>query len=96
MNTDTSSRLVALAQLILAAVVAIYFSSDAKARTWLVPDTTESFGPFELVTRSSKLAGTDYALRYRGKAVEFDGKSGMFGGQTARYKTFNLNSSVTH
>ena len=89
LNTDTLSRLVALAQLILAAVVALYFSSDAMARTWLAPDATESFGAFELVTRGSKLAGTDYALRYRGEAVEFDGKSGFMGSQTTRYKAFN-------
>ena len=89
MNTDTSSRLVAVALLIVAAVVAFYFSRGAQARTLRIAETTESFGPFELVTRGNALAGTDYALHYRGVPFEFVGKSGMFGDKTARYKTFN-------
>lgn len=89
MPTDTSSRLIALALLIFIAVVTTYFSRDAQACTWFASESVESFGAFELVTRGSKLAGTDYALRYRGKAFEFEGKAGMFGGQTARYEVFN-------
>ncbi len=89
MHTDTSSRLVALALLVFATVVAIYFSREAEARTLRVSDTTESFGAFELVTRGNALAGTDYILQYRGVPFEFVGKAGMFGDKTARYKTFN-------
>lgn len=89
MQTDTSSRFIALTLLILASVVALYFSRDAQSRTWRTAETTESFGAFELVTRSNALAGTDYALHYRGVPFEFVGKSGMFGDKTARYKTFN-------
>jgi hypothetical protein len=89
MNTYTSSRLIVVTLFILAAVVALPCSRDAQARTWRVPDTIEAFGAFELVTRGNQLAGTDYALRYRGALFEFVGKSGMFGDKTARYKTFN-------
>lgn len=89
MPTDASSRLIAAALLSLAAVVAIYFSHAAQARSLRVPDTVETFGAFELVTRGNALAGTDYALRYRGAPFEFVGKSGMFGDKAARYKTFN-------
>ena len=89
MPTDASSRLIAVALLGFAAVVAIYFLHAAQARSLRVPDTVETFGAFELVTRGNALAGTDYALRYRGAPFEFVGKSGMFGDKTARYKTFN-------
>ena len=89
MQTDTSSRLIAFVLLILAAVVALYFSRDAQARTLRIAETTESFGAFELVTRGNDLAGTDYALLYRSVPYEFVGKSGMFGDKTARYKSFN-------
>ena len=89
MPTGTSSRLIALALHILATVVAIYSSHDAQARTLRVPDTVEALGAFELVTRGNDLAGTNYALHYRGAPFEFVGKSGMFGDKTSRYKTFN-------
>ncbi len=89
MQTFTSSRLVAVALLIFAAVAAIYFYRDAQARTLRPHDTTETFGAFELVTRGNARAGTDYVLLYRGAPFEFVGKAGMFGDKTARYKTFN-------
>lgn len=88
-HIDASSRLIAVALLTFTAVVAIYFSRDAQARTLRVPDTVEKIGAFELVTRGNALARTDYALRYRGAPFEFAGKSGMFGDKAARYKTFN-------
>ena len=89
MHIDASSRLIAVALLTITAVVAIYFSRDAQARTLRVPDTVETIGAFEWVTRGNALAGTDYALRYRGAPFEFVGKSGMLGDRAARYKTFN-------
>ena len=89
MHIDASSRLIAVALLTITAVVAIYFSRDAQARTLRVRDTVETIGAFELVTRGNALAGTDYALRYRGAPFEFVGKSGMLGDRAARYKTFN-------
>ncbi len=85
----TSSRLVALAALILVALLALHFSRNAEARSLFTPDSVEAFGAFEIVTRASKLAGTDYVLNYRSKPYAFDGKSGMFGDKTARYKTVN-------
>ena len=85
----TSSRLVALAALILVALLALHFSRNAAARSLFTPDSVEAFGAFEIVTRASKLAGTDYVLKYRGTPYAFDGKSGMFGDKTARYKTVN-------
>jgi hypothetical protein len=89
MQTDLSLRRIAAALIILAATVAIYFSRDAQSRSLRAPDTVEAFGAFESVTRGDELAGTDYALLYRGAPFEFVGKAGMFGDKTARYTTFN-------
>jgi hypothetical protein len=88
-DMHTTPRLVAFALLLLELLHAMCFSRHAHARIFSAPDSVEVFGAFEIVTRASELAGTDYVLKYRGTAYSFEGKSGMFGDRTVRYKTFN-------
>ncbi|MCP4594342.1 MAG: hypothetical protein GY842_26735 [bacterium] len=70
-------------------------------RSRKVPDRIEVVGPFEVVTHTSRHStgwneghlgirtAEHYSLRFRGRLFAFDGKAGMWGDQTSRYKTFN-------
>jgi hypothetical protein len=89
----------------LAAIVAVaVLTVGALAlfgRTKKLPDKVEVFGPFEVVTHTSRFVtgwnqgslGTDttetYSLRYRSQPFAFQGKAGMVGDQTQRYEIFN-------
>jgi hypothetical protein len=88
------AAIVAVAALAVGAV-ALY------GRSKRVPDKIEVFGPFEVVTHTTRFmtgwnegrlgTGTseNYSLRHRGRPFAFEGKSGMEGDQTLRYETFN-------
>jgi len=88
--------LVLVVGLVAAGWAAWYFG-----RSRAIPDVTETFGPFEVVTHTHRYmtgwntgkfgTGTEenYSLRYRSRPFSFEGKAGMWGDQVIRYEIFN-------
>jgi len=92
-----------LIALVLGAGVAVVVGVIAMAgRPKKVPDSFEPVGNFEIVTRTSRHRtgwnegrlgwGTfeSYGLRFKGKPMTIEGKSGMFGQDTMVYERMNL------
>ncbi|MEO8200133.1 MAG: hypothetical protein ABI679_06410 [Gemmatimonadota bacterium] len=67
-------------------VVAGFVAAFMYNRSQQIPDRHETVGPFEIVNHGK---GSYFSLRYQGKPFAFDGKSGMFGDDTAHYETMN-------
>ncbi len=87
--------------IVLAVVVLAVGALWLRWRANRIPDRIETFGPFEVVTHTSRYMtgwntgslGTatseHYSLRFHGQAFAFDGKAGLFGDETKHYEAFN-------
>ena len=92
---------IGLVAMVTVATLAIVGSATLYSCSRKALDKIEVVGPFEVVTHTTRYAtgwntgrlGTatteHYSLRFQGQPFAFDGKSGMWGDETKRYKAFN-------
>src|SRR5215207_3591162 len=91
-----------LAVLLAVALVAIASAGVFLYRRFgPIPDRAQALGPFEIVTHFTRYTygwnegrlrrgvTEHYSLRWRGEPFAFDGRGGMFGDTTVRYRAVN-------